>query len=497
MADPPPDDNDLPDELPPLDGSAEELEQPEEDAGLTEFTESLGGDEETLDLDDEEASDLDIGVELHHPLSDAEDDPEEMVLDIGNLLDTSGLEPGSDDGDGDQDGPVDFDTAAGVNALPAEDAEDDAEGAVEELDFLVSEDLPSLDADETGDFEDGADFDFGELTPAVEPPPWASDRWRQHEVKQLGACSVCRALDVRNGLAVFGGTELHWAQGAPLTRFQVLASASRVHSLVLLGESQETVLWSTETGELWVRRTSGAPERVEGWREVAGLSALEPAVVELRRTQDSPDAVLGRLSGGRLLRSVDAGLSWNRVELHAEAIAVGTGCSELLVLAKARSSTSLLRSRDAGLSWDTVELDEAARQVADGSAPIVSADGDLIALADPVHGLVVSADGGNAFLRVPGCTPVTALACGKLDGAPAVWAALHREAEDVAEICAVDPRSATAHRVASTGDTESTSTPGDAPAMTGWVGALSWDPHSRRLWAVGGFGAATWSPAEA
>jgi len=492
MADPPPDD-DLPDELPPLDGSSGEADEPKEDAGLAEFAESLG-DEETVDLDDEEASELDIGVELHHPLAEADDEPEEMVLDIGNLLDTSRLEPSSSDGDDDQDGPVDFDTAVGVDALPEEDANDDAEGATEELDFLVSEDLPSLDADETGDFEDGADFDLGELAHEDEPPPWARRRWQVHEVKQLEACSLCRAVDVRNGLAVFGGSELHWAQGTPPTRFQALASASRVHSLILLGTSEETVLWSTETGELWVRRTAGAPERVEGWREVAGLSTLEPVVVELRRTRESADAVLGRLSGGRLLRSVDAGLSWNRVELHAEAVAVGTGCNELLVLAKGRSGTSLLRSSDAGSSWDTVELDQAARRVADGSAPIVSADGDLIVLADPVRGLVVSADGGNAFSRVPGCARVTALACGNLDGTALAWAALHREADDVADICIVDPHTATARRVASTGDTEAAVGSTDALAMTGWIGALCWDAPGRRLWAVGGFGVATWSP---
>ncbi len=109
-------DNDPESDLPPFDGT-DELEDEEPGISIDPGTLLTTLDDEE-GLDDELATDLDIGIELDAPPEDSEETGGELVLDIATLLNLGDEEP--DPGEPDETGPVDFDASAGIQAPPTE-----------------------------------------------------------------------------------------------------------------------------------------------------------------------------------------------------------------------------------------------------------------------------------------------------------------------------------------------------------------------------------------
>ena len=209
MSDQPSNHDELPDDLPPLDGEEDDDQGVSDDMGLQELARTFD-DQQTIDLDDPVAADLDIGVVLQSTISDEKDEEgSEVVLDIGRLLDTSG---GDDEGSmvGDDEGPVGFDPSIGIDELPEADGAEDVEGAEEPLTYLVADELPSIDDDDDGDFEQDQPWELMDTARDEPPPDWAQTRWRERPLAEANAQGPCSAVLAGPGVIVAGGDELVW-----------------------------------------------------------------------------------------------------------------------------------------------------------------------------------------------------------------------------------------------------------------------------------------------
>ncbi len=480
-------DHDPEGELPPFEGD-HELE--EEEPGISIDPGSLLT---TLDdedgLDDEEAADLDIGIELDAPPEDAGDTGSELVLDIATLLNLADEEP--ETGEADETGPVDFDASAGIQAPPGESLAGPAEdGTDEPLEDLVSGDLPELDADSEGDY-DGEDAAWLELpdTRDDEPPPWAEEHW-QSDGHIPG---VLNAVALADGELVAGGDELLWWSAQAPSPERLAAGAPGIESLALVGPGSDAVLLATSDHRLLRRfRSAREPQLVAGFGRVVGSSNLGAPRIELCQCSGSaPDVVLARTSTGRLVRSDDGGETWAGVDVRARVIAISPSGAPLALLVEDRTGLSLLSSADTGLSWNLQPLDEAGRRVAGGTAPLLAVLGPVVCIGDSARGLAVSTDGGQSFLHVNGCAGVDALAVGDIDGQTRVWAALYDEPNDHTQLVLVDPALATAERIA---EIEAPALDEDPAHERARVAAIAWDPGRRRLWAAGMGGLRSWAP---
>lgn len=481
------DNNDPGNDLPPLDDAEDhEDEEPgisiDSSALLTTFDDEEG-------LDDELATDLDIGIELDAPPEDTEETDSELVLDIATLLNLGDEEPQA--GEPDETGPVDFDASAGIQAPPGESLAGPAEdGTDEPFEDLVAGDLPELDADSEGDY-DGEDAAWLALPDSRddEPPPWAEQHWNG-DTQVRG---ILNALALAGGELVAGGDQLVWWSADAASPATLEAGAHGVESLSLVGPGFDAVLLATRDHRLLRRfRSAREPQLVAGWGRVVGSGHLGAPRIELCQcTSSAPDVVLARTSSGRLVRSDDGGETWAGVDVRAKVIAIAPAGAPPALLVEDRTGLSLLRSADTGLSWSLQPLDEAGRRVAGGTAPLLGVSGPVVAIGDSARGLAVSTNSGAAFSHVDGCAGINALCVGELDGQVRVWAALYDEPNDHTHIVLVDPALATAERIAEI------EAPGleEEPALEhSRVAALRWDPVRRRLWAAGMGGLRSWTP---
>jgi hypothetical protein len=439
-----------------------------------------------------------------------DDEPTNEDIDPGELVtDPSGIDPPSDPGSIDDDLPPDLDVGPsfdfgeeetdsadvfglaepgtgkdselGEESFPQgeeRDGLDDAPVGIEERD------LPELDAD---DAADGSAPVFGSLPTADEAAlPRASTPWL---VATLGAPRErCGALALGGGALVAGSSDLLWLDPGRSAPVRIALDGTRIASIALVGEDRQVALCVTAFGRLLRRaRQSSDAERLNDWRRTAELSGGAESL-ELCQLEGEPNAVLGRLTSGRLIRSDDFGSSFYALAEDLTVFALSPAGAPLAALA--RDGAELVLSSDGGRTFSRSSLPAVAREIAGGEAPLLASLGPVLVVADAARGVVVSSDGGATFRRVAGCAECTAVTIGTFRDRPAAWVALYSETSDRTEIALIDIEHATAEVVAIlTGEPAEDAT--DA-AGTGRLERLAWD--GRRLVAVGDPGLVSFEP---
>jgi hypothetical protein len=386
----------------------------------------------------EAAADLDVGV--GDLLSSLPETPHDRESDAPG--------PASDELDQHLETPLEGDE-------PSSDAELGDDG-LETLPELLREDVNA----------DGPDLEQAFLPSA---PEGEIPRGPSYESEWLLLGTACSTLWSGSGTLLAAGDML-MRFGAE-RRSEALPAGVRISSLALL-----------DTGSVALATTRGLFELPphESWSQVdAPESARGSAqdIVELAVAPGQP-VLWARLANGALFRR-RAGV-WERHEAGGEVRSLTSHEKYVTLLVIAKRPTLQLSS-DAGTSFRELLLAEPAATVALGAAMTVVARGALLALGDPVRGLCVSSDGGETFRMVMGAVNVTAITLGEHAGAPALFAALHREGKDLSEILAVDPATGLAQSIA-----ELSGEPDEEAEETGRTSALLWVDGS--LWCAGGYG---------
>ena len=389
----------------------------------------------------EAASDLDVGVE--NLLSSLPETPRDLESDAPALA--------SDDLDQHLDAPL----------------EGDEPSSAAELGDDGLETLPELLRDD-GDADAGPDLEHASLPSA---PEGEIPRGPSYDSEWLLIGAACSTLWATESTVLAAGETL--MRFGPERRSDPLPAGLRVSSLALL-----------DTGSVVMATTRGLFELPPGgsWSHVDTQELGRGSghdIVELATGPGQP-ALWARLSNGALFRR-RAG-AWERHEAGGDVRALSSHERSVALLVIAKRPTLQLSS-DAGTSFRELVLTAPAAGVALGAAATAVARGSVVALADALRGLCVSGNGGETFRMVTGAVNVTAIAVGEHAGAPAVFAALHREGKDLSELIVVDPVTGKAQSIA-----ELSGQPDEEAEETGLTQALLWVDGC--LWCAGGYGLA-------
>ncbi|WP_437808755.1 hypothetical protein [Sorangium sp. So ce1078] len=493
----------------------------EEEAGEGSFEDLL----QTLDdaehgLDDANASDLEVGVELAvDDGANGEDEPAEEGVDVGAL----------------HEGIADADAGSWLSDEAAErdDAEHDdlddnggahgddggAEGTGEDPSDDVDEgELPALDADQDGTYE-GEDL-LAELPDLADDqaPGWDALPWTV--VEGAGAAVPCSTLAVAGGCVVAGGAEPALAnepapraggrsrradrtagdRGTVLVidagalsarRAGVDASASSIalsDSALLIATRRGNLLLSDDRGKtaspLGAWGSGGAPVTLATtpgrlwvlagktlWSPAAGAVAVPPETGSAV-TPGSPrrDAAPSRgavsLSPGPALR--DGVLRMSASEGVIVALTIGAGGPQL----------ERLRGDDEGSP--VVPLSGAARRAAEAEDGRLAAAAGGRSIALSGAGLLcVSRDGGENFRVIEGLPAVVALAFAGDHKSSPLLALVAREGERRAQLVHVPPNAAPT-LVAEIGAAPHGAAEEDAASIG--PAAIAWDPSREVVW---------------
>ncbi len=365
--------------LPPLDYDDDgDVEGPREDVApeLDELS-ALEGDES----EEWGADELDVGIDLSQLDGDGPAEAStELVLDIGQLLtDTEDADPSDDSV-----GLPDFDESEGVQEPDLEPLGAEAEEGLEEpLEDLVDDELPGLDADSEGDFDDD---EFGDLDIVDdERPPAAANPWQVREVDWEEHTQV---VSIGMGIAALGPCLAFHRAGSTPRRVTLPARAT------VLAAADDSVLVATVTGKLFRARPDGHLDELETLhRDVVG----ERSYVVQAGTEADRVALL--LDNGQLVTSQDGGASFvscdNPRPVHAVASSGSLACdSEELIFPYMAARLPLPAAM--------------ARREASESL-LVAHRGQIAVVATPALGVFLSRDECRSFQRIVGSHGVSSV----------------------------------------------------------------------------------------
>jgi hypothetical protein len=425
-------------ELPPLDGAPDE---PEADEGSTD--DLLTDIDDDSSLDDSAADDLEVdeAVEIAEDAPGGGDD-ESWEADVG--------EPELDLTDGDEGGSPEVEAPAGDGDFELDenlpDSDDDAgeEGTTDPIEHSIDEELPALDADDEGDFEDALLLEAGIGAAPPDMPRWADAAWEERP-------SSSRSLP-------WGASEVD----------PVVAMA--MHT------ARDVVVAATLTGNLWTSyhgcNTTTPAGEIRKHLDARGSSG-GPFMVAL--SSSDKGAVIWVANGaGHLTKSADFGKTWTaRAGVGRPILALTTReDGSLSALAQKGRVTELLTSTD-GARWFTQRISADLRAGEFGSSPRpcwLSHRGSAVAIGDEL-GVWLSRDGLH-FERVSASAGAVAGAfAGSSSLAPLIFA-----------IAAENDEAAHLVRVADDGTAEilaevETQGEGDPPSIY----ALGWDEATGAL----------------
>jgi photosystem II stability/assembly factor-like uncharacterized protein len=439
-------------ELPPLDGADDEPAA--EDAS----DELIPDGDENASLDDANADDLDVdeGVEITEEEPAAEDD-ERWEADVGEPeLDLEGVESAGPEGDapleapGSEDGDLDID-----DDLPASDEDAGEEGTSDPIEHSLDEELPALDADDEGDFEDDLLREVQLAASPKDTPRWADVLWEQTRPSR----------------------PLAWPLAEDDT-VVAMSAAVAANSYVLAAASDGAVLLASlaDSKTKFAARVVHPPVDDGGPLMLALSGAGHPAIWVSTRA-------------GELAKSTDLGETWVRCAALGRPILALASREDgsVSVLARKGDAAELLTSAD-GTRWFAQRVTLELQTESHDGRVWVAHRGAAIAVGDA--GGVSSARDGRHFTRLEGSAGATAgTFAGTTADAPLLLAGALIEGDDDLHLARV-PRDGAVEIVAEIKPPVSDDEVSDLPRV--WL--LAWHDESQSV-SVGLAGhLSTWAP---
>lgn len=424
-------------------------------------------DETPLGLDDEEATDLDIGSDLQQTTDTIADGDQGLDWDMDGILPPAPVDSAAND---DASGPEGFDPTIGVSEVAPENLDDASLGFEGTETFLVP-DLP----DWRGDDKEQALFDDREFElPDESQIQDALSSWPAC-FEQPGSFETLCSTEQRlfaggHQLLVFDDRE-----------FLAVACPSGLVALAKLGQAPTALLAATKSGALL---RFPAPYYAHPIVLNAGLQATDAAgdarhAPTLVAWSDHECAVL--TDTGRLLTLTEAETEPKALTLQRPVVKLPLVTDHPLLVVQGEHGLCLSEAEGFGHSkWRTLPIEtRVARSLASDSFELLAL-GPYVVFAGARLGVVVADTRVQSYRRVPGCVGVAAVTAGLHAGEPRFWVALSQEIAGRTDLIQIDPTTTAALRVAVC---ETVADDEFAP-----VRALTWNPKAQVLYAAGDFG---------
>ncbi|MET0592833.1 MAG: hypothetical protein ABW133_09050 [Polyangiaceae bacterium] len=388
-------------ELPPLDGAEEE---PAAEDGFSD--DLLPGVEDDNSLDDAESDDLDVddGVDVTDDESRGGEDDERWEADVGEPeLDLT--EDTLGDGDGEAPGVSENDDDIDDDLPPSAD-DSGEEGTNDAIDQAIDEDLPALDADDEGDFEDALLLETGLTEPMPEGPRWAAESW-----ERLPSADRALSFAVPDDDAIAG---------------------------TAICVAPETLVAVTVAGRLLF--DGGSVDSTGGRRLPAALTGGKAGapLIALAERGSSPSLWVGNRSGA-LAQSPDLGRSWSpAIELGKPIVALAAQRDGSIVALVDNAGALEAATWRSGGTWSAraVTSEGAPLRLVAGGQPWIAVAESAIAIGHS-SGVWLSRSGED-FVRVANLLGTTAGAfVGATPDAPLVIAETAADVEELVRLLRV------------------------------------------------------------
>ena len=422
-------------------------------------------DETPHGLDDEEATDLDIGSDLQQTADTIADGDQGLDWDMDGILPPAPLDRGGND---DSAGPEGFDPTIGVSEVAPENL-DDASLGFEGTETFVVPDLP----DWRGDDKEQALFDDREFELPDESQIQDAQSFWPACLEQPGSFETLCCADQTlfaggEQLLVFDDKE-----------FLAVPCPSGLVALAKLGRAPDGVLAATKSGALlrFPAPYYAHPTVLSvGADDTAGEARHAPALVAW---SDHECAVL--TGSGRLLTLTEGQTEPKALVLRDPVVKLPLATDHPLLVVQGEHGLCLSEAEAFGDSkWRTLPIEaRVARSLASDSFEVLAL-GPYVVFAGARVGVVVVDTRVQSYQRVPGCVGLTAVTGGLRAGEPRFWVALSHEVAGRTDLIQIDPRAAAALRVAVC---ETVADDEFAPAR-----ALTWNPRAQVLYVAGDFG---------
>jgi hypothetical protein len=426
-------------ELPPLDGADDE---PTAEDGSHE--DLLPDTDDDASLDDTTAEDLEVddGVDIADDEPDAVEEDERWEADVGepelDLADDASDEGAEGDASGTGESDLDLD-----DDLPPSADDAGEEGTTDALEQSIDEELPMLDADDEGDFEDTLLLETGLMVaPPPEGPRFAREPWER-------LASADRALDL------------------------AVPDDDAVASMAMCA-APDLLVVVTVAGRVLVDGDTNGSQGGRLLPPALAISKAGPALIALARTDASP-LLWAANRTGQLARSVDLGRTWSSpVDVAKPILAIALGADRSVVLLAAQGGEiELLTSIDGSL-WDTKVARVDGRPLPLTAASAWLAVGASCWAIGDANGVWI-ARGGEDFRRfASSSTPTAGAFAGSGPDAPLLFAEASPDVEE-------STRLLRATRDAAVEILAEITPPEDDRADAPSVSAMAWDEVSQSL----------------
>jgi hypothetical protein len=291
-------------ELPPLDGADDETDEPTADSD-----ELLPDENDDPSLDDAASDDLEIGDSIDD--TEAEpgdgDNDDDWQADTGEAeLDTAAdEEPWTD---ADAEGPTASDHDLDIDEDPAGAEDLGEEGTADPIEYSLDEELPALDADAEGDFEDALLSELradGDASTRFADPVWEATShstwvWPDDD-DEVSAMLVQVAPHLLVALTSAGSVLMSSDGRTPAVRVSAIPdevrspdsrlflACSGVHPVLWIADSRGKLVKSADLGQSWESCAGpGRPILALATHEDGSLSALAESgtAIELLTSRD-------------------------------------------------------------------------------------------------------------------------------------------------------------------------------------------------------------------
>jgi hypothetical protein len=484
-----PDDDDILDDLPPMDGDDDDGD--DETRGAFDEAELEPMDEEESHEDDGQSqADLPVG-ELVDALPDAiePDEEEASALETGDggigFTDETANRPDDDD----ESGVAGDDLSIGIAEMKEIGDEDTEQlGVGEPIEDEVDEaEFPELDSDEEADLPGGLDVGELELPEEAPLPAWSDARWERNVTPLIAVpmrCVVVREEHVVAGgdgalrMAPDGNGNLActWLPLEQITEAEVMAVAvdARAPERLVLA-TRHAVLVSNDGGR------SVRPMSLS--RAVGSGTSLCTLV-----TSATAPLAYASTSIGDLFASADRGETWRAIEGIGNVRALAMDERGTVHVVALQDEEVIWLRADEQAQWCSTQLELDAIGVDEQRTMFLAARRDVVVLADESGTIAVSRDAGGSWtgLRVP--SQIVALA---ILPSGEIVCAVYLESEDKSVLVRVDAGDGLAC-VADLSPNVSADGDGDPSEGMGQACALAWDEGRGCLWVAGRFGLSAW-----